>query len=285
MGGNGARWTRVAATGLIGLLAVACGDDDDQTTDDTVERSTTTVAAVEGSAIAEAVEIGPGRELFLSCSGTGSPTVLLEAGDESGAAEWAVVQRQVAEETRTCAYDRAGIGRSTDAEGCRQIDDLLGDLDALITAAEIPGPYVFVGASGGGYLAAGIAERHAAEVAGLVLVETPKAIEEIPPEVAELIKCDHPANIEHRDYVAVEHAVWDDRSLIGDFPMVVITNDHGTTGVGDEITNVEDQRGWFVLSPQAEQVVVTSGHDVVADDPELVVQTILEVLAAARAAS
>ena len=39
---------------------------------------------------------------------------------------------------------------------------------------------------------------------------------------------------------------------IGDFPMTIISNDHtGQDPQGDEITNVPDQRGWLVLSPQA----------------------------------
>ena len=31
--------------------------------------------------------------------------------------------------------------------------------------------------------------------------------------------------------------------------------------------NVEDQEGWLVLSPRAEQVVVTTGHAVEEQDP------------------
>jgi hypothetical protein len=43
------------------------------------------------------------------------------------------------------------------------------------------------------------------------------------------------------------------------------------------------QRGWLVLSPLAQQVVVTSGHDVPENEPELTVREIFRVLAAARA--
>ena len=71
---------------------------------------------------------------------------------------------------------------------------------------------MLVGASGGGYLMAGFAARHPAEVAGLVLVETPKAITILPPEIAAEISCDSSSNIEHRDYYAVEHDVWDHRA-------------------------------------------------------------------------
>jgi pimeloyl-ACP methyl ester carboxylesterase len=223
-------------------------------------------------------DIGGGRELYLQCAGNGSPTILLEAGDESGS--WWDIAPELIQQTRTCAYDRAGNGRSVDATGCRQLDDLLGDLEALLEVAEVDPPYLLVGGSGGGYLMAGLAARRPADVAGLVLVETPKAITIMSPELEAAISCDAPNNVEHRDYYAVEHAVWDNRALIGDFPMTIISNDYGDSAPpGDEETNVEDQRGWLVLSPNSNQVVVTSGHLV---EPGLIVDEILAVLEAAQ---
>lgn len=94
-------------------------------------------------------------------------------------------------------------------------------------------------------------------MAGLVLVETPKALTIMSPELEAAISCDAPNNVEHRDYYAVEHAVWDHRALIGEFPMTIISNDYGDSAPPcDEETNVEDQRGWLVLSPNSRQVVV-----------------------------
>ena len=171
-----------------------------------------------------------------------------------------------------------------EATGCRGVDELLGDLEALLSVAGLAGPYVLVGASGGGYLMAGLAARHPADVAGLVLVETPKAItvSTLPPEVVDQIACDSPTNIERRDYIAVEHDVWDARAEIGEFPMTIISNDYGPDAPpGDEQTNVADQQDWLVLSPNSKQVVVTSGHDVVWNESELVIDEILAVLAAA----
>ena len=44
------------------------------------------------------------------------------------------------------------------------------------------------------------------------------------------------------------------------------------------------QRGWFDLSPKnAKQIVITSGHDAASNEPELVLDAILDVLAEARA--
>ena len=58
---------------------------------------------------------------------------------------------------------------------------LRSGLSALVAAAELEGFFIFVGASGGGYLATEMAVRNPNETAGLVLVETAKAIEGIPP--------------------------------------------------------------------------------------------------------
>jgi alpha/beta hydrolase fold len=234
---------------------------------------------------AELFDVGEGRTLYLECAGEGSPLILLEAGDEAGVDQWQPVFASLAAETRTCAYDRAGIGQSAAANGCRGVDELLGDLEALLAAAQLAGPYLLVGTSGGGYLMAGFAARHPDDVAGLVLLETPKAItiSSLPPAVRADISCDSPSNIEHRDYIAVEHDVWDARSEIGDFPMTIVTNDYGPEAPpGDEQTNVVDQQTWLVLSPNSKQVVVTSGHDVVWSESTLVIDEILAVLAATR---
>lgn len=276
--------------GVTCVIVTACGSAPEEPLTTTVTTATDVVTssatASDSAVVAGLFDIGGGRDLYLTCIGEGSPTVILEAGDESGAEDWSLVRPGLAAETRTCAYDRAGNGRSAEATGCRGLDEILADLESLLDEARIDGPYVLVGASGGGYLMAGFAARHPADVAGLVLVETPKAITILPPEIAAQIACDASANVERRDYFAVEHAVWDNRAEIGDFPMTIISNDHtGQDPQGDEVTNVVDQRGWLVLSPRATQVVVTSGHDVPFNQPDLVIATILDVLDSARAAS
>jgi hypothetical protein len=47
-------------------------------------------------------------------------------------------------------------------------------------------------------------------------------------------------------------------------------------------TNVQDQRGWLILSPRAKQKIVHAGHAVEEADPELVINVILDVIKAAR---
>jgi len=46
--------------------------------------------------------------------------------------------------------------------------------------------------------------------------------------------------------------------------------------------NVRNQKGWLVLSPAAEQILVDTGHAVEEDDPELVIDVILDAVKEAR---
>jgi pimeloyl-ACP methyl ester carboxylesterase len=278
---------------VLGALAGACSSPAAESAAPTRSEPPTVVATPTATPaptlerLLGSFDIGGGRKLYLQCAGTGSPTVLLEAGDtDPGPDHWqAVIPGLVRDaDARVCTYDRLGLGKSSRATGCRELDDLLDDLDALLASAKLEPPYVLVGASGGGFIMAGFAARHPETVAGMVFVETPKALTaKLYPEVLPTVKCTAPGNTERRDYVAVEHAAWDNRKRVGDFPLVVMSNQYGPGADRDDATNVEDQRGWFVLSPdKATQIVVRSGHGIASDQPELVIKQILAVLDAAR---
>jgi hypothetical protein len=58
-----------------------------------------------------------GHRLHLHCSGSGSPTVILEPGQGGGSSDSAWVVSAVARESTVCVYDRAGRGWSDAAAG------------------------------------------------------------------------------------------------------------------------------------------------------------------------
>ena len=199
------------------------------------------------------IDIGGGRHLYAVCKGTKSPTILLEAGDESDTYQWAAVMPQLVAHARTCAYDRLGVGYSDLPSGCRGPADLLGDTEGLLKALGEEGPYLLVGHSGGGFLMADFAYAHPDRVLGLVLVETPEAINprRAPKDVLNDINCHTASNVEHRDYVTVENYAWSHRHRIGNIPMTVISNKFNPPYDDyEQPTNVRDQRGWFVLNPR-----------------------------------
>ena len=53
-----------------------------------------------------------GGRLHVHCSGAGWPAVILEAGIAASSLSWTLVQPRVAEFSRACSYDRAGLGWS-----------------------------------------------------------------------------------------------------------------------------------------------------------------------------
>ncbi|HEX7894618.1 MAG TPA: alpha/beta hydrolase, partial [Terriglobales bacterium] len=118
------------------------------------------------------VDIG-GFRLHLYCVGTGGPTVLLEHGHQSTYLDWYRVQPQLAKFTRVCSYDRAGYGWSDQSPNARVPSVMADELHKLLAAAGEKPPYILVGHSFGGYDALMFAHKFPAEVAGVVLVDSP----------------------------------------------------------------------------------------------------------------
>ena len=120
---------------------------------------------------ARLVRLPDGRRLNLYCEGSGSPTVILDAGLGAAAPAWRHVQDALARTTRVCSYDRAGYGPSDPAPGARDTPALAADLEALVKAGRLTGPLVMVGHSMGGPDVRLFTRRNRARVAGMVLVD------------------------------------------------------------------------------------------------------------------
>jgi pimeloyl-ACP methyl ester carboxylesterase len=120
------------------------------------------------------VDVG-GYRLHLNCTGSGSPTVVIETGWGDSSASWGWVQPEVAKTTRICTYDRAGMGWSETSPQPRTAREFARELHTLLAKANEPGPYVLVGHSLGGYTVRVYAHDYPAEVAGLVLID-PQAL-------------------------------------------------------------------------------------------------------------
>lgn len=127
-----------------------------------------------------------GHRMHLDCEGTGTPTVLLEAGlDVRGSLSWYPVKPELASLTRVCAYDRAGILWSEPGPNPRTSPVIAQELDALLQRAGEEGPFVLVGHSIGGIHMRAFADLDRSRVAGLVLVDSshPEQGERLPAEV------------------------------------------------------------------------------------------------------
>jgi pimeloyl-ACP methyl ester carboxylesterase len=117
------------------------------------------------------VDVG-GYRLHLNCTGTGSPTVVIDAGLGDWSTAWAWVQPEVAKTTQVCTYDRAGNGWSEAGPLPRHAEQYARELHTLLREASIPGPYVLAGHSLGGLAVRVYADMYPAEVAGVVLIDS-----------------------------------------------------------------------------------------------------------------
>ena len=116
------------------------------------------------------VDVG-GFRLHLHCIGEGSPTVIMEAGGGGNVLHWMLVQPAIAQSTRVCAYDRAGMGWSEPGPLPRTPQRIVAELHTLLGTAGIPGPYILMGHSIGGKYMRLYASQYPQDVAGMVLVD------------------------------------------------------------------------------------------------------------------
>jgi pimeloyl-ACP methyl ester carboxylesterase len=117
------------------------------------------------------VDVG-GYKLHLYCTGTGSPTVILEPGAGGTSLDWFLVQPQVAKVTQVCAYDRAGMAWSDSGPLPRTGEGIAKELHTLLSNSSIQPPYVLVGHSYGGLFVRAFAAQYPEDVAGLVLLDS-----------------------------------------------------------------------------------------------------------------
>lgn len=128
------------------------------------------------------VDVGD-HQLHINCTGSGSPTVVLEAGlGEISAVMSAWVAPRVADTTRVCVYDRAGRGWSESADGPQNGEEVANDLHTLLDRAGEPGPYVLAGHSAGGIYVLNFARLFPTDTAGVVLLDSmhPEQYERMP---------------------------------------------------------------------------------------------------------
>lgn len=123
-----------------------------------------------------------GRQMHVICSGTGSPTVIIEAGAGSNSLGWQAVQPQLSQLTRVCTYDRSGHGWSEPRSGPRDAETIVHELHALLNQTSVERPLVLTGHSAGGLYVREYAREFPAEVSGVVLIDSssPRQIDDLP---------------------------------------------------------------------------------------------------------
>jgi pimeloyl-ACP methyl ester carboxylesterase len=241
------------------------------------------------------VDIG-GRSLYLDCRGEGSPTVVLVPGLGAGADTWAAVLPEIATTTRTCAYDRPGVGRS-DPGMTADHAAAAADLRALLAAAGEEPPFVVVGHSLGADIARVMASEDRARVRGVGLIDG------FAPDLWDAAVLPHLGDLGPA-YKADQLGLWDliertegldrERSLaqlaaadLRGLPIEAVDAARGEPRL-DQATNDRIRTSWVAtydaLSPGLTRHTLAygSGHMVQFDRTELVVDAVRRLVDQAR---
>lgn len=254
------------------------------------------------------VDIG-GFSLFLSCSGSGSPTVILEHGAGGNFGDWYAVQPKIAEFTRVCSYTRApkGVGHHP-----HTAQTSVDNLHRLLTTANIEPPYIMVGFSWGGFVSRLYAHQHPDDLAGLVLVDARG-------DTAESFKVleDYVAQAANRgeEWTSNQLEIWEDAlnpdtafegmdeitsmqqmsavTSLGDLPLMVLTAENldlwqspdWSPDYNKFLANYhqERQRALVELSTNSVQIIAEdTGHTIPSDAPEMIVEAVRKVMDMAK---
>jgi len=111
-------------------------------------------------------------EVQAAFGGGMTPTVILISGLNDNLTVWDKVQAAVSAKTRVVAYDRGGVGWSELGHDPRTGGQVALELREFLVAADIPGPYLLVAHSFGGYYARLFANAYPDDVVGMVLIDT-----------------------------------------------------------------------------------------------------------------
>jgi pimeloyl-ACP methyl ester carboxylesterase len=258
-----------------------------------------------------------GKELRYMCKGSGTPTVLVEQGagisvetvfSWAKPGGWAQVMSKVEKATRICVYDRAGLGHSSPLTNSRTSFDTAHDLHALLEKIGSSPPYVFAAQSLGGINARAFVKEYPGTMVGMILVDSARPdqlqrmVRVLPPpspnetEIQQDFRAGQGPNREMQagewyDFKANESVV-SSTDTLGSMPLIVLTRSPNWQGPSVfpkewdkamEPAWQEMQAELTKLSTNSKHIIAQkAGHNIQAEEPQLVIDAILNVVKQAR---
>ena len=144
-----------------------------------------------------------GKDMHIDCTGSGSPTVVLEHAASASYMLWRRVQPQLSTITQVCSYDRAGHGWSSTRDNPRDAEAIVHELHTLLDKAGVHRPFIYVGHSAGGLYVREYAREYPHELAAVALIDasSPYQIDQLPGWKADW----------QEDQKARQHDLWHDQ--------------------------------------------------------------------------
>jgi pimeloyl-ACP methyl ester carboxylesterase len=226
--------------------------------------------------------------------GRGEPTVIFESGFTVGLQDWAKVQSEIAKTHATMSYDRAGLGRSDLGGDPRTADQIAHDLHAALRAARLHPPYVLVGHSAGGLYIQSFAHLYSKEVRGLVFLDAVLAsyvdwLKTHDPgawnDLEEGVVRPAPLGV-RQQWAALGQSLKQVRAALPfpHVPTMVVVSDRPAP----PFKPAADVKEWLKLQeefaheiPGAKLIVTHGGHEIPEEQPQLAINAIDQVTAAA----
>jgi len=240
------------------------------------------------------------------------------------------VHKAVSLITKSCAYDRAGLGYSEPTDQPLRSSNVAERLHRLLRAARIEDDLVLVGWSAGGVYIREFYERYPDDIEAMLFVDSSheQQANRMPPSSgggadpmlkiakrlapfgfvrmsgildrrvergtgSDALKSrlkavyhqSHILNTLWRESEAFNMDINDSQppSPIGDLPLIVLTRGNPDGSREEETVRKQLQRELTQLSTNGKQVIATeSGHHIYADQPELVIKSVEELVVLVR---
>jgi pimeloyl-ACP methyl ester carboxylesterase len=228
-----------------------------------------------------------GLSIRMLVAGDGGPTVVFESGGGGVLEHWGKVQPAVSRFAKTVSYDRAGLGLSDRRQPPRDGRRIAAELRRALLAAGITPPYLLAGASLGGPYVRIFADMYPDDVAAMVLVDP----------TTDSTRFDDAIGVVVRESWSDTLAQSRASRIPSGLPVFLIdalssmevpfaTAKFRTQRMNNqaeiEADSLEYKR-WMDGIPGSRLIVTDrSGHNVFIEQPDLVVDTIREAIAAAR---
>ena len=241
------------------------------------------------TAVPATVHTVNGRQVEIATAGSGgTATVVFESGLGEDWTNWDEVASKVSKHTRVFAYSRPGFGVSDPTTTPRNPRTIVEELRALLAYEGYTAPYVLVGHSTGGAYMELFAKAHPDEVVGVVLVDPRHRDFLATCEAAQLDNCGLPepllklqataAIAEYRAFTLASEEIRAAGSFAS-YPVRVLTaTDHPVSAAREQFWEAMNA-SLAAEATNGEQILVRgAGHYIQSDRPDVVVNTILEVL-------